>query len=288
MSVEQQYVSFEKAKNYTKLYTLEATDEFIVKQEDGYLGYASAGQLATTGSNIFRGGQILVGNLTIDGNIYANTYNVTTTSIEHFTASTNFGLDNGDTHTFTGSVYITGSESLKGDLTVSGSLYVSSSLNINNGFYVDGNKQFNYGVFSDLTIQSASADTAYPMKLNTTDLASGVSIVGGSRITVANTGTYNLQFSAQIDQTTNNAAELSIWIRKGGTNVPNSNTEISIAKNGKLVAAWNFIVQLNATQYVELMWSSTRSDTQLHYHNVLTTPTRPAVPSVIATITQIA
>ena len=127
MAIEQRYTGFEKAKNYSKQYELDTVDAIVTKQEDGYLGYISAGQFATTGSNIFTGGQILVGNLTIAGDIFANTFNVTTTSIEHFTASTRFGLDEGDTHTFTGSVFITGSESLKGDLIVSGNVYISGA-----------------------------------------------------------------------------------------------------------------------------------------------------------------
>ena len=206
-----------------------------------------------------------------------------------------------------GSQNFIGNQTLIGNKTITGSLYIQSgsefsqntgsslvTYNQTTGQLAHANfasvlpSLVNYGAFSDLTTQSGSADTAYAMKLNTTDLASGVSIVSGSRITVTNTGIYNLQFSTQLDQTTNHPAELAIWLRKNGTNVPNSNTEISIAKNGKLVAAWNFIVQLNATQYVELIWSSTRSDTQLHFHDVQSTPTRPATPSVIVTMTQIA
>ena len=48
------------------------------------------------------------------------------------------------------------------------------------------------------------------------------------------------------------------------------------------------MIQLNANQYVELVWSSNSADTQLHYHSTQTTPTRPATPSVIITVTQIA
>jgi hypothetical protein len=103
------YSSFAKARNYTKQYELDKIDSVMTRQEDGMLGYISAGQFATTGSNIFDGGQVILGNLNIDGDIIANQFLVTTASIEHFTASTNFGLDNGDTHTFTGSVKITGS-----------------------------------------------------------------------------------------------------------------------------------------------------------------------------------
>jgi hypothetical protein len=175
--------------------------------------------------------------------------------------------------------------------TVSGSLYVSESLNVNNNFYVDGIKQFNYGQFSDTTIQSGSSATTHAMRLNTVDLASGFSIVSGTRITSANGGIYNLQFSAQLFQTTNNAAEISIWLRKNGNDVPNSNTDLTIEKisgGGKLVAAWNFFVELNATEYVELMWSSTRSDTQIYYEGIQSSPSRPATPSIILSMTQIA
>lgn len=185
----------------------------------------------------------------------------------------------------------TGDYTMVGDKIISGSLYVSASLNINNGFYVDGHKQFNYGQFSDTTIQSGSSATAHAIRLNTVDLASGFSIVGGTRITATNSGTYNLQFSAQLLQTTNNAAEISIWLRKNGNDVPNSNTDLTIEKisgGGKLVAAWNYLVELNATQYVELMWSSTRSDTRIHSEGIQSSPSRPATPSVIVSMTQIA
>ncbi len=45
MSIE--YSAFQNAKNYTKVYTLESTDEMVVKQEDGYLGYISVSDLTS-------------------------------------------------------------------------------------------------------------------------------------------------------------------------------------------------------------------------------------------------
>jgi hypothetical protein len=194
---------------------------------------------------------------------------------------------------YTASLATTGSNTFNGNQTITGSLTLSSgsALSINNGFYVDGNRQFNYGQFYDTTVQSGSADTAYPMKFNSTDISKGVSVVSGSQIKVDNTGIYNLQFSAQLEQTTNGASDICIWLRKDGVNVTNSNTELTIEKvagGGKLVAAWNYMIQLNANQYVELVWSSNSNKTNIHYHTTQSTPTRPATPSVIATLTQIA
>lgn len=157
MQVEPRYAAFQRAKNYTKLYTLEANDEFVVKQEDGYLGYASAGQLATTGSNIFTGGQIIMGNITIAGDIFANEFLVTTSSTEHFTASTNFGLDGGDTHTFTGSVRITGSLNVIGG--------INGQINATNGVISSSAQiaaQLGWGRYDDTQYTTSSFYTLLP------------------------------------------------------------------------------------------------------------------------------
>ncbi len=348
MSIQPRYHKQETAKEYTKQYNLEKIDSIVTRQEDGMLGYISAGEFATTGSNIFTDGQIIVGNLTIDGNIYANQFNVTTSSINHFTASTNFGIDQGDTHTFTGSVRITGSLNTIGTTTMTGSLLVSGSttqigdntllgnttlngtievsgstnfhnhtitmtgsmftsgsqvitgsldingnVNVASGseFYLAGNKLFNYGQFSDTTTQSGSANTAYAKKLNTIDFAHEVSIENGTRIKVANTGIYNLQFSTQLANTANTNITFDIWLAYTGSNYPNTNTQIDVNKSagqlGRQVAAWNFMLPIKADDYVELMWSCNASTGILAAAGTQTTPDRPAIPSVIATLTQI-
>jgi uncharacterized protein affecting Mg2+/Co2+ transport len=225
--------------------------------------------VATTGSNAFNGNQVITGSLTVSSTLVNN-------GALALTSGSNLTLG-------TGSLLIVSSSQY-----VSGSIIVTGSVNVQGNYYLNGNKQYNYGAFSDLTTQSGSANTAYAMKLNTTDLASGFSIVDGTKITATNTGIYNLQFSSQLEQTVNEVAEVSIWLRKNGINVVNSNTEISIEKAGKLVAAWNYMIELNTNQYLELVWSSTSSNTQLHYHTTQSTPTRPATPSVIVTMTQIA
>lgn len=348
MSIEQRYSAFEKAKNYTKQYELEKIDSIVTRQEDDMLGYISAGQFATTGSNIFEGGQIIDGNLTVVGNIFANQFNVTTSSVNHFTASTNFGIDSGDIHTFTGSVRITGSLNEIGNTTITGSLLVSGSttqignnslygntnlygtidvsgstnfhnhtitmtgsmftsgsqtitgsldikgnVNLASGsdFYLAGNKLFNYGQFYDTTIQSGSANTAYTMKLNTTDFAHNVSITNGGRITVANTGVYNLQFSSQLSNTANTNIGFDIWLAYTGSNYNYSNTQVSVSKGsgqlGKVVASWNWVVPIKANDYVEIKWSCDASTGQLYGTGSAINPSRPAIPSVIATLTQI-
>ncbi len=96
------------------------------------------------------------------------------------------------------------------------------------------------------------------MQLETTELSDGVSIVSGSRITVAHPGIYNLQFSAQLEKTDNGADTVYIWFKKNGTNVPRSNTAVDVLKqaggSGKFVAAWNYVENLTANDYIEIVW----------------------------------
>ena len=146
-----------------------------------------------------------------------------------------------------------------------------------------------YGSFYDTTNQIIPANTATAMTMNTTDISNGVSIVAGSQITVANTGVYNLQFSAQMFRTAGGTKEtLDIWLRKNGLNVPNSDTKISFANNGiYVVAAWNWLVQLNAGENCEIMWAVSANTIRIVYEPEDLVIPHPAIPSVIVTCVQV-
>jgi hypothetical protein len=145
-----------------------------------------------------------------------------------------------------------------------------------------------YGAFSDTTLQAVtSVGEAMAMTFNTTDAANGISIGSPtSRIVVDNQGVYNVQFSAQLDKTSGAAAVIHIWLRKNGTNVPNTTSRVVIQGTAaELVAAWNFVIQLEPTNYVELMWESNDADVVLLAASA--TSVYPAIPSVICTVTQV-
>jgi len=147
------------------------------------------------------------------------------------------------------------------------------------GTFVTGS----YATFHDTTTQSGSASTAYVMKLNTTDNNDGIILSGSGGMKVLQAGTYDIEFSAQM---VNGAGseDVDIWLRKNGTNVTDSNTQVTIPSNHKLVAAWNWQDRANANDVYEIMWSSTSGNSTISAIPSATSPTRPAVPSVIATI----
>jgi len=156
---------------------------------------------------------------------------------------------------------------------------------------IPGTMSSYYGNFYSTLTQTnvgvaQTPDVANAMTFNSPPDGVGVTIVSNSRITVANAGTYNLQFSAQVEKTNNGNDSIDIWLAKNGTNVAWSSTRTWLyGNNAKHVSAWNFVITLAADDYLQLMWSSANAAVQLTAEGAATAPVRPDIPSVIATLT---
>jgi len=146
-----------------------------------------------------------------------------------------------------------------------------------------------YGSFSDTTNQPVSgANTATVWRLNTTELSNGISISGGSRIQVANKGIYEIGYSAQIEKTQGNAANVTIWARVNGNDVDRSSSTLGLVSNSVYQLPFvSYILDLNANDYVEFYFSSDNQDVQLTTLSGLVTPTRPVSPSLIVVAKQV-
>jgi hypothetical protein len=142
-----------------------------------------------------------------------------------------------------------------------------------------------YGAFYDTTTQTAAAiNTAYAIAFDTTDFAFGVRRgTPTSQIVVDDPGVYNIQFSAQLDNTSGGSHLIWIWLRVNGVDVANSASQVRLkSSDGELVAAWNFLQRLKANDYIQLMWSV--SDTSVQILAQAAAAPVPAIPSVILTV----
>lgn len=148
-----------------------------------------------------------------------------------------------------------------------------------------------YLAVSDDTDQAATTTTAANiMSFSTTDYALGASLVTNTKLTAGYSGLYNIQFSVQLVNTTNDVQTVSIWFSKNGTNVANSNSEFGIKPRkssgaaSQAIAALNFFIALQKDDYVELVWRPTDIDVSIEHFATQSSPTRPATPSIIATM----
>ena len=149
-----------------------------------------------------------------------------------------------------------------------------------------------YGAFQDGTDQTAAnTTTAYAITFDTTDFNNGVTLSNSSRLNVSQAGIYNIQFSVQLVNTTSASIDIDIWFRKNGTNIDKSNSRFGLAPRKSagdpfhLIGAMNFFVSLDTNDYIELMWSTSDVGAYIEHYAASSTPTRPSIPSVIATVT---
>lgn len=149
---------------------------------------------------------------------------------------------------------------------------------------------FPYGAFSSGSTQTAAANTATVITFNSNDFINGVSVVSNSRITPANAGIYNLQFSVQAQNSDTQLHDISIWLRQNGVDIPGSTGLISIPNShggvpGHGIFGWNYYVSINAGDYIEIYWSTDSTQVTIPFYAASTGPTRPSTQSVVATLT---
>jgi hypothetical protein len=157
-----------------------------------------------------------------------------------------------------------------------------------------------YGGWQDTTTQTAAApNVGYAMMYNTQDVTpNGISIVNDlsgnpTRITFANTGIYNLQFSSQFENTDNAEHDVTIWLRKNSVDVPGSSGFVQVDKRrsagagneGHIVVAWNYLLSVVGGEYYEIVWSTTSSTFVTMKAYPAGSPP-PSTASVILTVTQ--
>ena len=149
-----------------------------------------------------------------------------------------------------------------------------------------------YGAFQDGTDQTAAnTTTAYAITFDTTDFNNGVTLSNSSRLNVSQAGIYNIQFSIQFKNTTNDTQDVDVWFKKNGTNIDNSNSRFGLPARkssgdpSHLISAMNFFVSMETNNYIEIMWRPSDVGVSIEHFATSSTPTRPAIPSVITTVT---
>lgn len=147
-----------------------------------------------------------------------------------------------------------------------------------------------FGAWSSDSDQTAvSTTTAYAVTFDVADVVGSVYLVGNSKMTVTYSGVYNLQFSIQFANTDTQIHDVDVWAAINGTNLANSNSRFSVPNrhggvDGHLIAALNLFLPLNAGDYVELYWCTNDVGVKIEQIPAASSPTRPATPSVIATM----
>ena len=147
-----------------------------------------------------------------------------------------------------------------------------------------------YAMYQDVLTQTVAViNTGYPIKFRTLDFSNGVTVVSNSRITFANTGIYNLQFSVQLENSDTQEHDVTIWLRKNGVDVVGSAGFVAVVSkhggiNGHVLPSWNYLLDVIAGEYYELVWSATSTQVTMPFIAAGSPP--PSVASALFTVTQ--
>jgi hypothetical protein len=112
-----------------------------------------------------------------------------------------------------------------------------------------------------------------------------------SKIVFDYPGQYLINVSLQTSNRDNATGEFELWASNTGVNYPYSNTrfDMTARKSGSIwshivpAVAGIFTVNDPTTEYLEMVWWSDRPGAFLESYPAGTSPTRPAIPSVILT-----
>lgn len=143
------------------------------------------------------------------------------------------------------------------------------------------------GLFWDNGDQTlTTVNVAQPVRFNQTYLDNGMFINGAttSEITVTYSGVYNFQFNAMLRSTNASSKIAYIWIRRSGTDIGYSAREYLISGSGGVLEInWNFNIDMQAGQYIQIMWAG--DNTNMTLDAIAPTSPHPGVPSAVIAVT---
>ena len=143
------------------------------------------------------------------------------------------------------------------------------------------------GLFFSTTTQTLAApNTSTPIQFENTYIGHDMTMNGvtDSQLTVDKSGIYNFQFTATLESSNSSSKNVYIWLNRSGTDVGYSARPYTISGSGtKRTMSWNFNIDLQAGQYIEMEWAS--ADTTVSLVTEAASAPYPGVASVVMAVT---
>jgi hypothetical protein len=101
-------------------------------------------------------------------------------------------------------------------------------------------------------------------------------------------GNYSVVFSAQLENFDSvNSGIVSMWLRKNGSDIPNSTNNVVLESGKTLLASWNYLVNIPANNNIEIVWCTSNINIKLVAVDKIPNTPYPASPSVFLNINKI-
>lgn len=173
-------------------------------------------------------------------------------------------------------------------LTDFGIMKVGTGLSVTDGLVTATLGLLNYGFFTDGTQTNPVANAINIVTLAVTGPTNGVSVVGGTAITVVNAGVYTQMFTLNINKTAGGTSSVSFWLRLNGVDVQGSRQDLELINTlAQIFTSGNYTLAIPAGGNIQLCWSSADTTVALTALAPAVGPIRPSGDSVKITLTRI-
>jgi hypothetical protein len=163
---------------------------------------------------------------------------------------------------------------------------VNNLIGPNGGQYIDCPN----GLFFSTADQPIGAvNVAQPIDIPLEYLNNAVYVNSGtdSRVYVEIAGVYNFQFSGQLVSGSASSKQVYIWIARNGTDIGYSTHQYTVSGSGThLNVSWNFNIDLDEGEYIELQWAA--DDIDMKLEATAATAPHPGMPSAVMAVNFIA
>jgi hypothetical protein len=137
------------------------------------------------------------------------------------------------------------------------------------------------------TVSAANTPTVIPY--DTIEASRGITYTNTSRIVAPVKGYYEFNWSIQLDKSGGGISPCDIWLRKNGQDLPRSGGQVVVvANNGETLPFVNYFLDLEANDYIEVVFASSDSTMAATNFPAWTKPpntyVRPSIPAIITTI----
>lgn len=178
--------------------------------------------------------------------------------------------------------------------TEPGVMQVGTGLSVTNGLVTATLGLLNYGFFASTATQvNPVASAINIVTINNTGPTNGISVVGGTALTVVNAGTYTKLFTLIANKTSGGTSVISVWLQLsplGGpfADVIGSRQDLDLINTLNLIfTSGNFTLNIPAGGAIRMCWSSADTTVTLLAIPAAVAPTRPTGDAVKITLTRI-
>lgn len=141
--------------------------------------------------------------------------------------------------------------------------------------------------------QGLTANTPGVLRINSSDITSGVSLnTATSKITVNTNGVYNIQFSVQFVNNSASDDNAHVWYVLDGTAISDSASIVTVPQlktgvAGASIMTVNLLLSLTTGNELQLYWLNRSGYSIIATYPGSASPSYPSSPGIIVTVTQV-